>query len=90
MVNKELDLSSSKSVHLIGIGGAGMGAIAEVLSSMGHTVSGSDIKDSHRLDRLRAFGVKIFIGHDSGNVGKVDFVARSTACLLYTSPSPRD
>ena len=79
MVNKELDLSSSKSVHLIGIGGAGMGAIAEVLSSMGHTVSGSDIKDSHRLDRLRAFGVKIFIGHDSGNVGKVDFVARSTA-----------
>ena len=79
MVNEELDLSISNSVHLIGIGGAGMGAIAEVLSSMGHIVSGSDIKDSHRLDRLRAFGIKIFIGHDSENLGEVDFVARSTA-----------
>ena len=79
MVSEELDLSVSNSVHLIGIGGAGMGAIAEVLSSMGHIVSGSDIKDSHRLDRLRAFGIKIFIGHDSENLGEVDFVARSTA-----------
>ena len=81
MGNEEVDLSVSKSVHLIGIGGAGMGAIAEVLVTMGHTVSGSDIKDSHRLDRLRVFGIEISIGHDPKNIKKVDFVARSTAIL---------
>ena len=79
MANEEVDLSVKNSVHIIGIGGAGMGAIAEVLATMGHTVSGSDIKDSHRLDRLRAFGIEIFIGHDSENIKSVNFVARSTA-----------
>ena len=79
MANEKLDLSVSNSVHIIGIGGAGMGAIAEVLATMGHEVSGSDIKDSHRLDRLRAFGVEIYIGHDPRNVKEVNFVARSTA-----------
>ena len=44
MANEEVDLSVKNSVHIIGIGGAGMGAIAEVLATMGHTVSGSDIK----------------------------------------------
>jgi len=79
MLNEEIDLSIKNSVHIIGIGGAGMGAIAEVLATMGHIVSGSDIKDSHRLDRLRAFGIEIFIGHDPENVKSVNFVARSTA-----------
>jgi len=79
MQNEELDLFVKNSVHIIGIGGAGMGAIAEVLATMGHVVTGSDIKDSHRLDRLRAFGVGIFIGHDAKNVKSVNFVARSTA-----------
>ena len=51
MPEQEIDLSKDKAVHLVGIGGAGMGAIAEVLATMGHQVSGSDIKDSHRLDR---------------------------------------
>ena len=81
MLDDELDLSTKNYVHIIGIGGAGMGAIAEVLVTMGHEVTGSDIKDSPRLDRLRAFGVEIFIGHDSKNVKSVDFVARSTAIL---------
>ena len=79
MQNEELDLSVKNSVHVIGIGGAGMGAIAEVLATMGHKVTGSDIKESHSLDRLRAFGVGVSIGHDSKNVKSVDFVARSTA-----------
>ncbi len=79
MQNEEPDLSVKNSFHIIGIGGAGMGAIAEVLATMGHTVTGSDIKESPGLDRLRAFGVEIFIGHDSKNVKSVDFVARSTA-----------
>ena len=79
MQNEALDLSVKNSVHVIGIGGAGMGAIAEVLATMGHKVTGSDIKESHGLDRLRAFGIEVSIGHDSKNVKSVDFVARSTA-----------
>ena len=79
MPEQEIDLSKDKAVHLVGIGGAGMGAIAEVLATMGHQVSGSDIKDSHRLDRLKTFGVETYIGHDSENIGDVDFVAHSTA-----------
>ena len=73
------DLTSRQSVHVIGVGGAGMGAIAEVLLAMGHKVSGSDIKDSPRLDRLRAFGVKVSIGHAPENINEVDFIVRSSA-----------
>ena len=79
MPAEDIDLTKHNSAHLIGIGGAGMGAIAEVLAVMGHTITGSDIKDSYRLDRLRAFGVEIDIGHRSENIRDVDFVAHSTA-----------
>ncbi|MDZ7734052.1 MAG: UDP-N-acetylmuramate--L-alanine ligase [Acidimicrobiia bacterium] len=74
-----LDLSEPRAVHVIGIGGAGMGAIATVLTSMGHRVTGSDLKESPGLERLRALGVGIAIGHDAENVGDVDVVAISTA-----------
>jgi len=50
------DLSRPTSVHVIGVGGAGMSAIAEVLATMGHSVSGSDLKASSGLDRLSALG----------------------------------
>ena len=49
-----LDLSAPTHVHVVGVGGAGMSAIAEVLVSMGHTVSGSDLKASSGLERLAA------------------------------------
>jgi UDP-N-acetylmuramate-alanine ligase len=49
-----LDLSRPTSMHLVGLGGAGMSAIATVLVEMGHKVSGSDLKDGGVLDRLRA------------------------------------
>ncbi|MHB1712212.1 MAG: UDP-N-acetylmuramate--L-alanine ligase [Acidimicrobiales bacterium] len=74
-----LDLSRPVSVHVIGIGGAGMSAIAMVLRTMGHAVSGSDLKDSSVIDRLRASGITVSIGHDSTNVGAVDVVTVSTA-----------
>ncbi|MBV9951718.1 MAG: UDP-N-acetylmuramate--L-alanine ligase [Acidimicrobiia bacterium] len=56
-----------------------MGAIASVLAAMGHRVSGSDLKDSVALERLRAQGVTVHVGHDAANVGDVDAVAVSTA-----------
>lgn len=74
-----LDLSRPRSIHVIGIGGAGMSAIAAVLATMGHRVTGSDLRASPALDRLRARGVGTTIGHAAENVGDVDVVAVSTA-----------
>jgi UDP-N-acetylmuramate-alanine ligase len=75
----KIDLGSRLSIHIVGIGGAGMRAIALVLSSMGHSVSGSDLKSSSGLDRLTASGIEVTIGHDISNVGRIDIVTRSTA-----------
>jgi len=66
-------------VHVVGVGGAGMRAIASVLASMGHRVSGSDMKPSSGLDRLRAQGVTVAVGHRAANVEGADVVAVSTA-----------
>jgi UDP-N-acetylmuramate--alanine ligase len=74
-----LDLSRPKAIHVVGIGGAGMSAIAMVLSTMGHTVTGSDLKDSSVTERLRAAGITVAVGHDAANVGPVDLVTRSSA-----------
>jgi len=56
-----------------------MSAIADVLARMGHTVSGSDLKPSANLERLRGLGVRVHIGHDPALVADVDAVAISTA-----------
>jgi len=74
-----LDLGRARRVHLVGIGGAGMSAIAAVLVTMGHQVSGSDLKDGVALERLRALGVRVALGHDPANVAGAEVVAISTA-----------
>jgi UDP-N-acetylmuramate--alanine ligase len=66
-------------VHVIGVGGAAMSAIASILRAMGHHVSGSDLRASAALDRLRGEGVEVFVGHDASQLGDVDLVAASTA-----------
>jgi len=73
------DLSTPRRIHVIGIGGPGMNAIAQVLCEMGHQVSGSDIHESEVLDRLRALGVSIIVGHDATVVQNCDAVTCSTA-----------
>ena len=72
-------------IHMIGIGGAGMSGIAEVLKSRGHEVSGSDLKESAYTRRLREAGVTVYIGHDTGQVGDADQVVISTA-IPKTNP----
>jgi UDP-N-acetylmuramate--alanine ligase len=75
-----IDLSGAPlAVHIVGIGGAGMSAIATVLSAMGHRVSGSDLKTSGFLERLRALGVDVAVGHSAEHVSAVDLIAVSTA-----------
>lgn len=73
------DLRVRRRIHVVGVGGAGMSAIAEVLATMGHEVSGSDLKASSGLERLRALGIAVQVGHDEVHVDGVDMVTRSTA-----------
>lgn len=74
-------LSSDESlrIHVIGIGGAGMSAIASVLKAMGHTVSGSDLKDSPNASRLASSGVTVFVGHEASNTSGADLITYSPA-----------
>jgi UDP-N-acetylmuramate--alanine ligase len=66
-------------VHILGIGGIGMSAIAEILHAKGYTVQGSDQKDSANVRRLRAKGIRVFIGHDPINLVGARFLVISTA-----------
>ncbi|MCC7325902.1 MAG: UDP-N-acetylmuramate--L-alanine ligase [Burkholderiales bacterium] len=68
-----------KRVHFVGIGGAGMSGIAEVLVTQGYGVSGSDLAPSAVTQRLAALGATITIGHSAGNVAGADAVVVSTA-----------
>lgn len=74
-----VDLDRPRRIHVVGIGGAGMSAIAEVLVGGGHEVSGSDLHPSVVTERLADRGVTVSIGHDGANVGDVDLVTHSTA-----------
>ncbi len=76
----ELDLSQPRRVHVVGVGGSGMSALALLLREMGHQVSGSDLRDSRALDRLRLAGVHVAVGHDADNIpAGTDAVVISTA-----------
>lgn len=66
-------------IHVIGVGGAGMSAIAIVLAGMGHHVTGSDRRDSAMIDRLSAIGIGVGVGSDARRVAGVDVVTHSTA-----------
>jgi len=66
-------------IHMIGIGGAGMSGIAEVLLNLGYQVSGSDIRDSATTARLQRLGASITIGHATSNIGSADVVVSSSA-----------
>ncbi len=71
-----------RCIHFVGIGGAGMCGIAEVLHNEGYIVQGSDIADSKVTERLRSLGIKIFIGHAPENVRGVSVVVVSSAIHL--------
>lgn len=72
-------------IHLIGIGGISMSAIAEVLLSHHYRVSGSDLRDSKILEKLRQHGAEIFIGHRAENLQHPDLVVYSAA-IKPTNP----
>jgi len=68
-----------QQIHFVGIGGAGMSGIAEVLLNLGYQVSGSDLSEGISTKRLRELGAVIYIGHDAKNIGTAEAVVISTA-----------
>ncbi|WP_373415193.1 UDP-N-acetylmuramate--L-alanine ligase [Glaciecola sp. KUL10] len=66
-------------LHFVGVGGAGMGGIAEVMLNLGYQVSGSDLKSGSMTKRLSELGVKVFIGHAQENIKDADVVVVSSA-----------
>ncbi|WP_379547776.1 UDP-N-acetylmuramate--L-alanine ligase [Qipengyuania sp. DSG2-2] len=72
-------------VHFVGIGGIGMSGIAEVMANLGYTVQGSDLSESPTVERLRARGIAVRIGHERENVEGAAVVVTSTA-VRRTNP----
>ncbi len=72
-------MRSIQHIHFVGIGGAGMGGIAEVLLNLGYDVQGSDLRSGAVTARLERLGARIHIGHDAAHLGAADVVVASTA-----------
>jgi UDP-N-acetylmuramate--alanine ligase len=72
-------LANKEKIHLIGIGGIGMSGLAQLLLACGCQVSGSDLKHSRLIEKLRNLGMKISIGHSAGNIQDQDLVIKSSA-----------
>jgi len=68
-----------RQIHFVGIGGAGMSGIAEVLNNQHYQVTGSDLRESPVIARLREHGARVFIGHEADNVKDADVVVVSSA-----------
>lgn len=68
-----------KHIHFVGIGGAGMSGIAEVLANLGYTVTGSDLASSATTERLASQGIRVAIGHHAENIRGAHAVVVSTA-----------
>ena len=74
-----LDITKYNHIHCIGIGGIGLSAVAEIFCSRGYTVSGSDMKLSDTTAHLASRGIRIFEGHDAGNIAGADLIVYSSA-----------
>jgi UDP-N-acetylmuramate--alanine ligase len=68
-----------KRIHFVGVGGAGMSGIAEILHNLGYTVTGSDQSDGTTLQRLASLGIRVHVGHDAQWVEGTEAVVISTA-----------
>ena len=68
-----------KNIHLIGIGGSGMCPLAEILHSKGYLITGSDNNESDPLKRIKALGIKVYMGHSPENVHGAELIVYSAA-----------
>ena len=73
------EMGRIRNIHFVGIGGAGMSGIAEVLANQGYVVSGSDINENDVTRRLQSLGIRVFTGHHESQVDGIDVVVSSSA-----------
>ena len=88
MIKPDLNLTLPRdlgTVHFVGIGGSGMSGIARLFLAAGHTVTGSDVRESSNVIALRELGARISIGHAAGNVGDADSLV-VTGALWQDNP----
>ena len=72
-------LSKVKKIHFIGIGGSGMCPIAEILFHKGYELTGSDISESDTLERVRSYGIPVYMGQRAENIGEAELVVYTAA-----------
>ncbi len=75
----QVKIASNEVIHFVGIGGIGMSGLAQIMHNMDFMIQGSDLSQSKNTDRLKKFGIKIFIGHKRENVGKATMLVISSA-----------
>ncbi len=88
VIGRAPDLRARRSVHLVGIGGVGMSAVARVLLGRSHRVTGSELKETQLVAGLRQLGAEIWIGADADRMGRPDLVITSSG-VARTSPGAR-
>ncbi|WP_341812879.1 UDP-N-acetylmuramate--L-alanine ligase [Wolbachia endosymbiont (group A) of Cephus spinipes] len=83
VMSKHLLLNINKTqegiIHIIGIGGIGMSAIAEILHNSNYKVQGSDAQSNNNVDRLQKLGIEVYIGHNADNISQAQIVVYSSA-----------
>ena len=79
LMSRSARMRRIETIHFVGIGGSGMGGIAEVLINLGYRVQGSDLKPNAITERLKALGAKICIGHKAAYADGADVVVVSSA-----------
>ncbi|MDR3354775.1 MAG: UDP-N-acetylmuramate--L-alanine ligase [Synergistaceae bacterium] len=80
-----IDIKTPMSIHLMGVGGAGMSGLAILLCAMGHAVSGCDMEDSFYLEKVRQAGVRVTMGHHREHLD-----AYAPGLIIHTSAVPQD
>jgi len=75
----KVKIASNEVIHFVGIGGIGMSGLAQIMHNMSFMIQGSDLVQNKNIDRLRKFGIKIFIGHKRKNIKKVTMLVISSA-----------
>ncbi len=78
-VDRDL-LDKVKKIHFVGIGGSGMCPMAEILHHKGYILTGSDMNEGDTLDRIKSYGIKVYMGHRAENIGDAEVVVYTAAC----------
>ena len=75
----QVKIASNEVIHFVGIGGIGMSGLAQIMHNMGFMIQGSDLSQSKNTNRLKKFGIKVFIGHKRKNIKNVTKLVISSA-----------